>query len=921
MRNLSRLQRSGNFRSREGADHSTPARLLSIVGMGRALLFAVAALLVLAGTANAQNWTLVWSDEFNGPAGPFTPTSSNNQFWTFETGQGVFGTGEIEDMISDGTTSYLDGNGHLVIKTYKSGSTYFSARIKTQLNGAFGKEFQYGRLEASIQIPTSQAIWPAFWMMGDNGVTWPGRGEIDIMENNGAKPTQIRGTIHGIGYANTGLGAHFDSTTPFFQGYRTYGVIWSPYLIQFYVDDPSNIYATYTPGEIMGVGSDPSNGASTLGQWDFWGHPFFILFDVAVGGGFVGPPGSGTVVPQFMNIDYVRVYQATPSPAPTSLTATAASNSQVQLSWSPSVTSDPNVTYNIFRSTTSGTEHSISNTNMTNMISTGVKGTSFTDVLVTPGATYYYEVTATDQESGESPLSNEAVVKLPSAGTTVQAIAISSGSLVGTENFVQDTGFNLGATNAYPDVIDVSKVTNPAPQGVYRTERWGPTTYTIPNLTPGDSYTVRLHFAETAFAAAGQRAFNVAVNGAPALTNFDIFVAAGGEFIANVQELKVTADSSGTITIAFTAGTNGAPHTNPSLRGIEIIPAVSSQDFTISATPGSQTVVPGGTTSYTVTATPQNGFTGTVALSASGLPSGASASFNPTSLSGSSSSTLTVTTAASTPSGSDTLSVTGTSGSLSHSANVVLTVSATAPQPPSNLAATAASSSAINLTWTASPTSGVTYDVFRSTTSGFIPSSSNEIGSRGTSTSFADSGLACNTTYFYVVEAANAGGTSAASNQASATTQSCVSSVLQINAGGPAVTPFLADKDFTGGTTIHHANTIDLSGVTNPAPMAVYQTARVGNFTYTLPGFTAGSSHTVRLHFAETYFSTAGSRKFNVSINGTQVLSAFDIFAAAGAKNKAIVEQFTVKANASGQFIVQFTSVVNQSLLSGVEVQ
>jgi hypothetical protein len=357
------------------------------------------------------------------------------------------------------------------------------------------------------------------------------------------------------------------------------------------------------------------------------------------------------------------------------------------------------------------------------------------------------------------------------------------------------------------------------------------------------------------------------------------------------------------------------------LQGTLTLSNSSGPDFTISATPGSQTVVPGGTTSYTVTATPQNGFTGTVALSASGLPSGASASFNPTSLSGSSSSTLTVTTAASTPSGSDTLSVTGTSGSLSHSANVVLTVSATAPQPPSNLAATAASSSAINLTWTASPTSGVTYDVFRSTTSGFIPSSSNEIGSRGTSTSFADSGLACNTTYFYVVEAANAGGTSAASNQASATTQSCVSSVLQINAGGPAVTPFLADKDFTGGTTIHHANTIDLSGVTNPAPMAVYQTARVGNFTYTLPGFTAGSSHTVRLHFAETYFSTAGSRKFNVSINGTQVLSAFDIFAAAGAKNKAIVEQFTVKANASGQFIVQFTSVVNQSLLTAIEVQ
>ncbi len=144
---------------------------------------------------------------------------------------------------------------------------------------------------------------------------------------------------------------------------------------------------------------------------------------------------------------------------------------------------------------------------------------------------------------------------------------------------------------------------------------------------------------------------------------------------------------------------------------------------------------------------------------------------------------------------------------------------------------------------------------------------------------------------------------------------------MQINSGGPAVSPFAADKDFVGGGTINHANTIDLSGVTNPAPMVVYQTARVGNFTYTVPGFAAGSSHTVRLHFAETFFSTAGSRTFNVTINGTQVLSAFDIFAATGAKNKAIVKQFTVNANASGQYVIQFTTVVNQSLVSGIEVQ
>jgi hypothetical protein len=142
-----------------------------------------------------------------------------------------------------------------------------------------------------------------------------------------------------------------------------------------------------------------------------------------------------------------------------------------------------------------------------------------------------------------------------------------------------------------------------------------------------------------------------------------------------------------------------------------------------------------------------------------------------------------------------------------------------------------------------------------------------------------------------------------------------------INAGGPAASPFIADTDFSGGSTINHANTIDLSGVSNPAPMATYQTARIGNFSYTIPGFSAGSSHTLRLHFAETYFSSAGSRVFNLSINGTQVLSHFDIFKTAGAKNKAIVQQFTKTANSSGQYVLTFTSVVDNSLVSALAIQ
>ncbi len=245
------------------------------------------------------------------------------------------------------------------------------------------------------------------------------------------------------------------------------------------------------------------------------------------------------------------------------------------------------------------------------------------------------------------------------------------------------------------------------------------------------------------------------------------------------------------------------------------------------------------------------------------------------------------------------------------------TVGPPPPAPPTNLTATAVSSSQIDLSWTASTTSGVTYNVLRN---------GSVVKTGVTGMTFSDTGLQASTTYSYTVEAVDSSGTSGPSNQATATTQGCTTNCppppsVAINAGGPAVSPFMADIDFAGGTTINHANTIDLSKVINPAPMAVYQTARIGNFTYTIPGFVAGSSHTVRLHFAETYFSTPGSRTFNVSINGTQVLKAFDIYAAAGGKNIANIQQFTENANSSGEYVITFTSVVNNALVSGIEIQ
>jgi len=248
-----------------------------------------------------------------------------------------------------------------------------------------------------------------------------------------------------------------------------------------------------------------------------------------------------------------------------------------------------------------------------------------------------------------------------------------------------------------------------------------------------------------------------------------------------------------------------------------------------------------------------------------------------------------------------------------------------APSAPAGLMAQAATTSQVNLNWTASippPGCSLAYTVFRSTTAGFTRSGANQIASGLSMPAFEDTTASCGTTYFYLVEAVDSAGASVPSAQATATTDACLlTSGVKINCGGPAVSPFAADADFAGGGTIDHDNVIDLSRVANPAPMAVYQTARVGNSTYTISGFNPGSIHTVRLHFAETYFSTTGSRTFNVSINGARVLSNFDILAAAGGKNVAVIEQFTEPASSTGDYIVTLRSVTNQALVSGIEIE
>jgi hypothetical protein len=149
--------------------------------------------------------------------------------------------------------------------------------------------------------------------------------------------------------------------------------------------------------------------------------------------------------------------------------------------------------------------------------------------------------------------------------------------------------------------------------------------------------------------------------------------------------------------------------------------------------------------------------------------------------------------------------------------------------------------------------------------------------------------------------------------------------VTAINTGGDTQSNYVADTDYTGGTTYTSSHTVDTSSVNNPAPQAVYQSVRYGNFTYTIPNLTPNNNYTLRLHFNELYWGTDGSdatgkRVFNVSINGTQVLTNFDIYQTAGGANTAIVQQFPTTADANGNITIQFSTVVDNAMVNGIEL-
>ena len=239
-------------------------------------------------TPAPAGWALDWSDEFGG-------STLDRTKWVHETGGHGFGNNELQ-YYTDRPENARVAGGHLIIEARRERyreRDYTSARIKTA--GLF--ERTHGRYEARIKLPRGQGIWPAFWLLGADiaSAGWPRCGEIDIMENIGKEPGTVHGTVHGPGYSGAhafGAPSRLESGA-FADDFHVFAVEWEPEEIRWYRD--GILYHRATP-------------ALVKGEWVFE-HPFFVILNLAVGGHWPGYPDAGTVLPQRMLVDYVRVYR------------------------------------------------------------------------------------------------------------------------------------------------------------------------------------------------------------------------------------------------------------------------------------------------------------------------------------------------------------------------------------------------------------------------------------------------------------------------------------------------------------------------------------------------------------------------------------------------------------------------------------
>jgi beta-glucanase (GH16 family) len=255
------------------------------------------ALFILAGNlVAAENWKLVWSDEFNYEGMPDTNK------WGYE--EGFVRNHESQYYTRARLENARVENGNLVIECRKEHYTppnhapvdYTAASLTTQNK----ESWRYGRIEVRAKIPQGKGVWPAIWMLGTNitEVGWPRCGEIDNMEFVGKEPSGIHGTLHySVDGKHQSDGGKLETNQPY-ADFHVYAIEWTPERIDFYFDATK-----YHSVPLDKAGQGAANP---------FRKPQYLILNFALGGDWGGPIDD-SVLPQQFLIDYVRVYQPTKS--------------------------------------------------------------------------------------------------------------------------------------------------------------------------------------------------------------------------------------------------------------------------------------------------------------------------------------------------------------------------------------------------------------------------------------------------------------------------------------------------------------------------------------------------------------------------------------------------------------------------------
>ena len=241
-------------------------------------------------------YTLAWADEFNGPV--LDATS-----WTHQNGDGCdlsicgWGNNELEYYTNRPENLFFQ-DGKLIIEARQENfgtRNYTSSKILT----AGKKKFKFGRIDIRAKLPTGKGIWPAFWMLPQDNKYggWPTSGEIDIMEVVAHDIVRTHGTVHfGPGPGSTSVNR---STTTaagtLHDKFYVYSMEWEEDEIRWYLNDV--LFSTFKKSDVPAGMIYPFN------------EDFYFIFNLAVGGNWPGSPDATTYFPQWLIVDYIRVYQ------------------------------------------------------------------------------------------------------------------------------------------------------------------------------------------------------------------------------------------------------------------------------------------------------------------------------------------------------------------------------------------------------------------------------------------------------------------------------------------------------------------------------------------------------------------------------------------------------------------------------------